>query len=346
MSYLPEKFEFIHGDCTFSNIMLRKDITPVFIDPRGYFGTTELYGDSNYDWVKLNYSLYSNYDQFNLKKFRLYIRENDVSIKIESNHWESLEDYYFELLKGEVSRKQMKTMLAIIWLSLTTYAWEDYDSICGAFYVGLLYLEDALRMSKKGTGDKYFGNTMRILCDSMANMDMNSFEMLIQKSEKTLREGHKIIASGLGKNVPVCEKFVGTMLSLGLDANFMHTNTAVHGDLGMVKPGDLVIVLTKSGNTSESIYLIEMLKLRDVEIILISFGEESKCEKLVGKENCIFIPLEHEGDLWNIVPNNSTTLNLIVLQGLALSLAERLNLQLETDVKPNHPGGAIGEVLK
>ena len=136
------------------------------------------------------------------------------------------------------------------------------------------------------------------------------------------------------------------MLSLGLDANFMHTNTAVHGDLGMVKPGDLVIVLTKSGNTSESIYLIEMLKLRDVEIILISFGEESKCEKLVGKENCIFIPLEHEGDLWNIVPNNSTTLNLIVLQGLALSLAERLNLQLETDFKPNHPGGAIGEVLK
>ena len=346
MSYFPNEFVFIHGDCTFSNILLRNDNMPIFIDPRGYFGNTELYGDSNYDWAKLYYSLFSNYDQFNLKRFRLYIRESDVTIEVDSNQWESLEDVFFELLKNEVSRKQMKMMLAIIWLSLTTYAWEDYDSICGAFYIGLIYFEDALKMSKQGTGDKYFGNTMRILCDSIENMDMNSFEMLIKKSEKTLNEGHKIIASGLGKNVPVCEKFVGTMLSLGLDANFMHTNTAVHGDLGMVKSGDLVIVLTKSGNTSESVYLIEMLKKRDVEIILITFNENSKCEKLIGRGNCIVIPLEHEGDMWNIVPNNSTTLNLIVLQGLALSLADRLNLQLMKDFKPNHPAGSIGEVLK
>lgn len=138
----PEEFYLIHGDCTFSNMMLRKDNEPVLIDPRGYFGTTELYGDACYDWVKLYYSLYSNYDQFNLKRFDVYIGENEVSLNIKSNNWEELEETFFELLHGEVSKKQMKLFLAIIWLSLTTYAWEDYDSICGAFYNGLLYLEE------------------------------------------------------------------------------------------------------------------------------------------------------------------------------------------------------------
>lgn len=144
MKYCPEKFCLIHGDCTFSNTMVKNGTTPVLIDPRGYFGTTELYGDPAYDWVKLYYSLVSNYDQFNLKRFTLRIDESEVQLVILSNQWEALEDRFFELLGEEVSRKQMKLLLSIIWLSLTTYAWEDYDSICGAFYNGLLYLEEAL----------------------------------------------------------------------------------------------------------------------------------------------------------------------------------------------------------
>lgn len=144
MSYLPQEFRLLHGDCTFSNMMLRKGKEPVLIDPRGYFGTTELYGDSAYDWVKIYYSLVGNYDRFNIKQFRLKIEDDHVDLKIESNGWEDMEDEFFRQLGDEVSRKQMKLLHAIIWLSLTTYAWEDYDSICGAFYNGLLYLTDAL----------------------------------------------------------------------------------------------------------------------------------------------------------------------------------------------------------
>lgn len=147
MSFFPDEFRFIHGDCTFSNMMLRENLEPVLIDPRGYFGTTEIYGDSAYDWVKLYYSLVSNYDQFNLKRFDLEINQHDVRIITRSNNWEKLEGYFYELLDGEVSRLQMKILLAIIWLSLTTYAWEDYDSICGAFYMGLVYLEEALNIA-------------------------------------------------------------------------------------------------------------------------------------------------------------------------------------------------------
>ena len=64
--------------------------------------------------------------------------------RIASNGWEDMEERFFELLKDEISERQIKLIHAIIWLSLTTYAWEDYDSICGAFYNGLYYLEEVL----------------------------------------------------------------------------------------------------------------------------------------------------------------------------------------------------------
>lgn len=143
MRYLPSSFKLIHGDCTFSNMMLREDGTPVLIDPRGYFGATELYGDPAYDWAKLYYSVAGNYDQFNRKRFSLVIGERDVELHIASNGWEALEPEFFRLLDGEVTPAQVKLLHAIIWLSLTTYAWEDYDSICGAFYNGLYHLEEA-----------------------------------------------------------------------------------------------------------------------------------------------------------------------------------------------------------
>ena len=142
--YTPAVFKLIHGDCTFSNTMLREDGSPVLIDPRGYFGKTELYGDPAYDWAKLYYSIVGNYDQFNRKRFELEIKEDGVKLQIESNGWEDLEEEFFGLLQGEVTRRQIKLLHAIIWLSLTTYAWENYDSICGAFYNGLYYLEEAL----------------------------------------------------------------------------------------------------------------------------------------------------------------------------------------------------------
>lgn len=141
---MPEKFYFIHGDCTFSNIMLREDFSPVLIDPRGYFGHTKLYGDVDYDWAKLYYSLKGDYDQFNLKRFSLEIRDADVELRIESNGWQDLEDDFFDFLGDGVNVEKIKLLHALIWLSLTTYAWENYDSICGAFYNGLRYLEEVL----------------------------------------------------------------------------------------------------------------------------------------------------------------------------------------------------------
>lgn len=188
----------------------------------------------------------------------------------------------------------------------------------------------------------YFERQLKEFEKSIHSMDMELFDRWVNKSVKTLENGHKIIVSGLGKNVPVCEKFVGSMQSLGLDAYYLNTNSATHGDMGVVKDGDMVILLTKSGETAESIYLEQLLRNRKIDMWLLTFCKDSTLTRAI--PNSVVLDLEHEGDLWNIMPNNSTTLNLIVLQGLAMQIASKLGLTLD-DFKKNHPGGAIGVKL-
>lgn len=140
----PKEFKLIHGDPTFSNLMLYSEsMEPVLIDPRGYFGKTKYYGDPDYDWGKLYYSIKGNYDQFNRKKFDLTINEKDVTLVINSNNWEDMDDIFFKLLP-DVDKFKIKILHAVIWLSLTTYAWEDYDSVCGAFYNGIIHLNEVI----------------------------------------------------------------------------------------------------------------------------------------------------------------------------------------------------------
>lgn len=188
----------------------------------------------------------------------------------------------------------------------------------------------------------YFERQLKEIEHSVHSMDMEVFERWVDEAVDTLKNGHKIIVSGLGKNVPICDKFVGSMLSLGLDAAFLHTNSAVHGDMGVIKDGDMVIILTKSGETAESVYLSRLLEDRKINKWLLTFRKESTLTKEI--PNAIVLDLIHEGDQWNIMPNNSTTVNLIVLQGLAMKVAANMGITLE-DFKRNHPGGAIGQQL-
>ncbi|MCI8507154.1 MAG: SIS domain-containing protein [Lachnospiraceae bacterium] len=188
----------------------------------------------------------------------------------------------------------------------------------------------------------YFEKELEEISASIHSLDETVFQRWVDEAVKVIDFGHKVIVSGLGKNVPICEKFVGSMVSLGMDAAFLHTNSAVHGDMGIVKDGDMVIILTKSGETSESIYLARLLKERKINMWLLTFEKESTLTKEI--QNCMILSLKDEGDMWNIMPNNSTTINLIVLQGLCMQIAKKRNLMI-SDFRRNHPGGHIGEVL-
>ena len=188
----------------------------------------------------------------------------------------------------------------------------------------------------------YFEKQLEEIEHSLQSLDNEMFKKCVEEAVDTLEKGNKIIVSGLGKNVPICDKFVGSMVSMGLDACFLHTNSAVHGDIGIVKDGDMVILLTKSGETTETIYLETLLQYRNVREWLLTFNPDSTLTRRIS--NSLILDLVHEGDLWNIMPNNSTTMNLIVLQGLAMMIAKKMNLQLE-QFKKNHPGGHIGKLL-
>ena len=185
----------------------------------------------------------------------------------------------------------------------------------------------------------YYNDVLATIEDSLESIDENLYEQIIEECVTTIKNGGKIIASGLGKNVPICEKFVGTLNSLGIDARFLHTNTAVHGDLGMVGKKDIVFLLTKGGNTNETVDLGMHLNERGTNTWLMSFYGDGKASKVVEKK--FIMHLINEGDEWDIVPNNSTTVYLIVLQGLAIEIGKRLGVTLD-DFKVNHPGGGIG----
>lgn len=175
------------------------------------------------------------------------------------------------------------------------------------------------------------------------NSDKNKLEVLVQDMVETIKNGHKIIATALGKNVPICEKFIGTLVSVGIPGYFLHVNSAVHGDLGIVDKDDLVIMLSKSGETDESIYLCAHLIKRGANVYLMTYNRHSTLANLCSK--VIDLYLEHEGDKWNLIPNNSSIGFLFVLQAVAMELIERLNIPLEV-FKSNHPGGAIGKKLE
>lgn len=189
----------------------------------------------------------------------------------------------------------------------------------------------------------YFSDVLDVIRDSLESIDGEVYDRLVDECEQTIKSGYKIIASGLGKNVPICEKFVGTLNSLGIDARFLHTNTAVHGDLGMVGKHDIVILLSKGGNTVETVALAEYLKERGTNTWLFAFNDKSKSAEIVSKR--LILHLKNEGDEWDIVPNNSTTVNLIVLQGIAIELGKRMGVTLD-DFRVNHPGGGIGARLR
>lgn len=189
---------------------------------------------------------------------------------------------------------------------------------------------------------RYFKENVRIVEEALSSLDDCLYSKLLEDCLKTLRNGKKIVVSGLGKNVPVCEKFVASMASLGLDAAFIHTCEAFHGDLGVIKEGDVIIILSKSGGTPESLLLADKLQEKNIIQWAMTFEEEPNLSRKV--DHALLLKLRHEGDPWNIMPMNSTIIELFVLQMLIVDLANCFGITLPV-FKANHPGGGIGKEL-
>ena len=138
-SVSADTFTIIHGDPTFSNMIVGEDQSIWLIDPRGYFGQDRIYGDPNYDWAKLYYSAFGNYDAFNRKRFKLRLSPTEIEVTVESSGWEATTDLLRDRLAPNFDTIEL--LHALIWLSLSGYVKDDYDSILAAFYLGAYWLE-------------------------------------------------------------------------------------------------------------------------------------------------------------------------------------------------------------
>ncbi|EHL95754.1 hypothetical protein HMPREF9946_05115 [Acetobacteraceae bacterium AT-5844] len=139
---LPSRFHFIHGDPTFSNMLLDAEGEPWFMDPRGKFGSSWFLGDANYDWAKLYYSVAGEYDNFNRRQFVLEMQDRNVTIQIRPGGWAHLKGAFKEFRPKDF--RKIRAIHGLIWLSLSGYVSDDYDSILASFFMGLLTLEEAL----------------------------------------------------------------------------------------------------------------------------------------------------------------------------------------------------------
>lgn len=168
-------------------------------------------------------------------------------------------------------------------------------------------------------------------------------DTLVRECLATLKNNNRIIATALGKNEPVAKKFVSTLNSVGIDSHFLNTSAAIHGDIGIIRANDLVIMISKTGETEETILLASLLKKRNSQNWILTCNVNVSVGKHI--KNIISLPISHEGDPWNLMPNNSTVVFLIFLQALAMELIQKLRIPLSL-YKANHPGGGIGKILR
>lgn len=152
----------------------------------------------------------------------------------------------------------------------------------------------------------------------------------------------RLVVTGIGKSAIIAQKIVATLNSTGTPSLFLHASEAIHGDLGMVQPGDVVICISKSGNSPEIKVLVPLLKRFGNKLVAITGNTTS----FLGKEADYVLNtyVESEACPNNLAPTNSTTAQLVIGDALAVCLMEMRNFTAE-DFAKYHPGGALGKKL-
>ena len=152
----------------------------------------------------------------------------------------------------------------------------------------------------------------------------------------------RLVVTGIGKSAIIAQKIVATLNSTGTPSMFLHASEAIHGDLGMVQANDLVICISKSGNSPEIKVLVPLLKRFGNQLIAITGNTTS----FLGKEAHYTLNtfVESEACPNNLAPTNSTTAQLVMGDAIAVCLMEMRNFTAE-DFAQYHPGGALGKKL-
>lgn len=152
----------------------------------------------------------------------------------------------------------------------------------------------------------------------------------------------RLIVTGIGKSALIGAKIVATFNSTGTPSIYMHAAEAMHGDLGLIQPGDCIICISNSGNSPEIKVLAPILKRHNNKLIAITANENSFLAK--SSDYILLSKVDREAELNNLAPMNSTTAQLALGDALAACLIQLRQFTPE-DFAMYHPGGALGKKL-
>lgn len=183
-----------------------------------------------------------------------------------------------------------------------------------------------------------------ILSESEAIAKLTDFltDDFVKTAELIFNAQGRLIVTGIGKSAIIAQKIVATMNSTGTPSMFLHASEAIHGDLGMVQPGDVVICISKSGNSPEIKVLVPILKRFGNTLIGMTGNMTSFLAK--GSDYVLNTTVETEACPLNLAPTNSTTAQLVMGDALSVCLMEMRDFKSD-DFAKYHPGGALGKKL-
>ncbi len=153
----------------------------------------------------------------------------------------------------------------------------------------------------------------------------------------------RLVVTGLGKSGHVGAKWAATLASLGTPSFFLHSAEALHGDLGMLAPGDVVAAISNSGTTPEVVAVAEFAQREGFPVIAVTKNADSPLAKAA--KVVLPLPSTPEADPNGLAPTTSTTATLVLGDVLAILLAERKGFTKE-DFGHVHPGGALGQAAR
>ena len=184
-------------------------------------------------------------------------------------------------------------------------------------------------------------DVLRIESDGVLSMIERLDESFVRAVHLLRNCDGKVIVTGLGKSGLICRKIAATLASTGTPAFFLHSGDAVHGDLGMVMPGDVVLAVSNSGETEEILKLLPHLKLHRVKLIVMTGNPESS---LARAGDVVLNVKVKEACPLGLAPTASTTVALAMGDALAVVLLEEKGFK-EEDFAVRHPGGVLGRRL-
>lgn len=183
-----------------------------------------------------------------------------------------------------------------------------------------------------------------ILSESAAIAKLTEFldENFISATQNIYNSKGRLVVTGIGKSAIIAQKMVATFNSTGTPSLFLHASEAIHGDLGMIQNEDIIICISKSGNSPEIKVLVPLLKRFGNTLIAITGNMTSFLAK--GSDFVLNTTVEAEACPNNLAPTNSTTAQLVMGDAIAVCLMEMRDFKPE-DFAVYHPGGALGKKL-